>query len=212
MSEVPNTPQRSEEWFNARRGLPTASRFDMILTPTQAKPAAAQSTLIAQLIAESILPPQEGFIRSGVMTEEMQQGMILEAQARCAFELEFATEPVTETGFILHESGLFGGSPDALLGEKSGVEIKCPKPETHISYILAGVLPNEYKNQLHGYMIVTGRESWEFFSYATHFPPFRLRVVRDEFTEKLEAELFKFCAKYNEARAKFNLPPIGKAT
>lgn len=203
--------QRSEQWFAARRGLPTCSRFDSILTPKTGKASAAQESLINELIAESIQPPEAGLIKPQFTTAEMEQGMVLEAEARCAYELEFAPEPVSEVGFVTHDSGLFGGSPDALVGESGGVEIKCPLLSTHIGYVRAGDLPSDYKCQVHGYLIVTGRGWWDFFSYARNAAPFRLRVTRDDFTAKLEAELHAFCARYNAERAKFNLPPVGGA-
>ena len=204
-----DAPQRSEGWYEARRGLPTCSRFDKILTAVQGKPSSAQQTLINELLAESLCPPQEGMIR--LATAEMEYGMKLEAEARVAYQLEFATEPVTEVGFMLADCGLFGGSPDALVGEDGGVEIKCPNASTHISYYRGGELPNEYKCQVHGYMIVSKREWWDFFSYARFVLPFYIRVERDEFTAKLEAELLDFCARYNEARRLFDLPQIGAA-
>jgi hypothetical protein len=203
--------QRSEEWFAARRGIPTCSRFDSIITPGKGEPAKAQETLINELIAESICPPDQGFIRPTFISPEMEYGMKLEAEARCSFELEYAGgQPVREVGFALHESGLFGGSPDALVGEMSGVEIKCPNASTHVGYIRAGVLPQTYKAQVHGYLAVTGRSHWWFFSYARNFPPFCIRVGRDDFTAKLEAELYAFAERYNVERKKFGLPPLGK--
>lgn len=204
---IMDTAQRSEQWYAARRGLPTCSRFDKILTAAKGLPSSAQETLICELLAESILPPQQGVIRP--MTSDMEQGVILEAEARCCYELEYATEPVREVGFVVHDSGMFGGSPDALVGESGGVEIKCPQGATHIGYVRDGVLPNEYKCQLHGNMIVTGRRRWAFFSYARNLPSFHINVQWDDFTEKLAAELLKFCAKYNGARAAFGLPKIG---
>lgn len=191
--------------------MPTCSRFDMILTAVKGTPSAAQETLINQLLAESLMPPEQGIIRPP-MTAEMEHGMILEGEARCCYELEHATEAVKEVGFVVADCGLYGGSPDALVGEAGGVEIKCPNPVTHIGYLRAGVLPNEYKCQVHGHMIVTGRDWWDFFSYVRNLPPFYLRVLRDDFTKKLSAELTDFCARYNEARAVFNLPAIGAKT
>lgn len=204
--------QRSEAWFEARRGLPTCSRFDSILTPKTGKPSSAQDTLINTLIAESIQPPEAGLIKPEYTSAEMEQGMILEAEARCAYELEHATEPVEQVGFVVHASGLFGGSPDALVGTDGGCEIKCPQLATHIGYIRDGELPPEYRCQVHGYLVVTGRKWWSFFSYARNAPAFHLVVERDDFTARLEAELFAFCARYNAERAKFNLPPIGNPT
>jgi hypothetical protein len=202
-------PQKSPAWFEARRGLPTASRFDSILTPKTGKPAAAQETLINALIAESIVPPDSGFLRPQFISEEMEQGIKLEAEARCAFELEHAKLPVTEAGFILHDSGTFGASPDALVGEIGGCEIKCPLASTLVGYIRAGVLPDAYKCQVHGSMIVTGRSTWSFFGYSRNLPPFHLQIKRDQFTDLLEREITAFVIRYNIEREKFNLKPIG---
>lgn len=205
--KVVETAQRSEAWYEVRRGLPTCSRFNQILTAAQAKPSTAQETLINELLAESLTPPEQGVIRP--MTDEMRHGVILEAEARCCYELEHAKDPVREVGFVMADCALFGGSPDALVGEDGGVEIKCPNAATAIGYLREGVLPNEYKCQLHGYMIVTKRNWWDFFTYARELPRFRLRVERDAFTDKLEAELMRFCERYNAERVKFELKPFG---
>lgn len=201
--------QRSQAWFDARRGLPTCSRFGEILTPRTAMPAAGQEKLINELIAEAVIPPGVGLIRPNYTSDEMEDGIRLEGEARCAYELEFAPAPVTEAGFLLHDSGQFGGSPDGLVGEVGGVEIKCPLASTQVGYVRAGALPDAYKCQVHGHLVVTGRAWWDFFSYARCFPPLRVRVERDDFTAKLAAELAKFCARLNSERAKFKLPPVG---
>ncbi len=200
--------QRSEDWFAARRGIPTASRFKSILTPVEGKPSRAQDSLIDELIAESILPPEQGVIRP--VTADMEYGIRLEGEARSFFDLNHAKAPVREVGFLLHESGLFGCSPDALVGDDSGLELKCPNGVTHVGYVRAGVLPPEYKCQVHGSMAVSGRRSWHFMSYARHFDELHLLVEWDDFTDKLAAELMKFCVRYNAERAKFGLPPIGR--
>lgn len=206
--KVMTFPQRSEAWYAARRGLPTCSRFDAILTPKTGKPSASQDRLINELIAESKLPAQEGVILP--MTDEMEYGMKLEAEARCSYELEHTSGNVTEIGFVLHDSGLFGGSPDALVGNDGGVEIKCPAAHTHIGYVRGEVLPDDYKCQVHGHLIVTGRPWWDFFSYCRHFDPFLVRVVRDDFTAKLESELMAFCERYNAQRVRFGLPTLAQ--
>ena len=198
--------QRTPEWYEARRGIPTASRFDSIITAKTWKASSAQETLIDELIAESILPPEQGVIRP--VSADMEHGIITEARARCAYEAEFASGAVSEVGFVLHESGSFGGSPDALVGDHSGLEIKCPKPSTHIGYVRAGILPPEYRAQVHGSMIVTGRSQWEFFSYCPNLPPLHVVASRDDFTAALERELLAFVIRYNEARAKFGLSKI----
>ena len=113
------TQQRSEAWYEARRGMPTCSRFDQILTAAKGQPSSAQETLINELLAESLCPPEQGVIRPA--TAEMEYGMKLEAEARCCYELEYAKGSMREVGFVVHDSGLFGGSPDALVGLDGGV-------------------------------------------------------------------------------------------
>ncbi len=206
-------PQRSEEWYRLRKGIPTASRFDSILTPAKGAPSSAQAKFIAELIAEAMLPAApDGMLAGDYVSAEMEDGIRLEAEARCAYDLEFAAgQEVQEVGFALSDCGRFGGSPDALVGEDGGVEIKCPALKTHIGWCMAGVLPDEHKCQVHGSLIVTGRKWWDFFSYSRYAPPLHIRVTPDDFTEKLHAEILRFCEKLNTARARFNLPPIGTA-
>lgn len=203
-----NVEQRSSAWFEARRGMPTASRFDQILTAVTGKPAAAQESLIDTLISESICPPQEGEIK--YTSDEMYEGMRLEGEARCKYMLDYAKAEVKEVGFIVHESGLFGCSPDGLTGEDRGLELKCPTGPVIVSYIRAGVLPPKYRCQVHGSMVVTGRKKWDLMAYHRSFPEFFVAVEWDEFTDKLQKELFTFAEKYNKARLQFGLKPLGK--
>jgi hypothetical protein len=204
MSEV---LQRTDEWLSQRRGIPTASCFDQIVTAVKGEPSEkGQRTLINRLIAESIQPPEPG---GGFTTPEMEHGIEMEPEARSLYELEYATEPVTQTGFILADSGLYGGSPDSLVGDCGILEIKCPKASTHVGYTLGRVLPSEYRLQCEGYLVVTKRDWLDFMSYRRGFEPFIVRLTRSDFTKKLENELINFAQKYNEARKAFNLPPIG---
>jgi exodeoxyribonuclease (lambda-induced) len=201
-------PQRSKEWFDARRGIPTCSSFARIVTPAQGKPSAQQDAFMDELIAESLGKTDEQPQR---VTLEMELGMKLEAEARNAYAFEHAKGAVEECGFRLAPCGLYGGSPDLLCGEEGGAEFKCPSASVQIGYIRENVLPAIYRPQVHGYMLVTGRKWWDFYSYHQGLPSFHVRVIRGDFTNQLEAELLAFCARYNEAREKFGLKPLGTA-
>jgi len=204
--------QRTEEWFAARQGLPTASRFGSILSPVKATASTAQGTYIAELIAESLMPcAPDGLIPTGPMTYDMIHGVQTEDEARRAYAFETGLDAVA-VGFCEHDSGRFGCSPDALVGEDGGVEIKCPALKTHVGWLLDGGLPDEHKLQVHGSLVVTGRAWWDFWSYSRMAPPLRIRVTPDAFTAKLAAELDRFCDKLDAARAKFNLPPLAQRT
>jgi predicted phage-related endonuclease len=124
----------------------------------------------------------------------MARGVELEPEARELFEFNTGIE-VTQVGICRHDSGLFSCSPDGLIGDFSGLEIKCPSMAVHVEYLLGGKVPADYYQQVHGSMLVTGRKEWFFMSYYPGLKPFIFKEKIDvEFCEKLEAELMAFCA------------------
>lgn len=135
----------------------------------------------------------------------VKYGKLLEPYARDFYERKTGYQ-VTEVGFIESDFGGFGCSPDALVYATefydhsgnvqpidpipaNGVEIKCPTPETHAAWLLAGTLPECHKLQVHACMAVTGLDRWDFLSYCPGDAPLLVTVERDEFTDRLEAGL-----------------------
>jgi predicted phage-related endonuclease len=84
-------------------------------------------------------------------------------------------------------------------GESAGFEGKVPVPSTHIQFRRAGVLPEEYKLQVHGSMAVTGAQSWWFQSWSPNLASLRVIVERDSFTEELKAALIEFSRQFEAA-------------
>ncbi|HEX2656147.1 MAG TPA: YqaJ viral recombinase family protein [Polyangiaceae bacterium] len=197
-------PQKSDAWYEARRGVPTCSAFDKIITAAKGEPSKSQEKLINELLAEALCPT----FGPGYQSADMDAGAQMEKEARAFYELD-AGVTVREVGFILSDCGRFGGSPDGLVNDDGGLELKCPSASVQISYIRDAVLPLEYKAQVHGYLVLTGRPWWDFESYYSELPAFRVRVERDDFTAKLEKEVKAFCERHAAARAKFGLPKLG---
>lgn len=197
---VLNFPQRTQDWWDIRRGIPTASRFDAILTPRTAKPSASQESYICELMAELYAaqwPPAE----TPILSHAMAYGVENEPRARAWYS--FATDnQVREVGFCLADDGSYGCSPDGLIGDDGCLELKCPQPQTHIRYLLDGGLPPEYRCQVHGQLIVTGCEWCDFVSFCDGLPPLKVRVTPDDFTKILEREIWIFCDKYNASKKK----------
>lgn len=192
--------QRSPEWFAARKGVPTASQFDRILTPATGKPSSSQRDYICELIADSLSHAAAG-PKDEYISPAMRNGIITEPEARNWYEMECGLD-CRRVGFCVTDCGRFGMSPDALVGEDGGLELKCPTGKVHASYLLGGVLPNEHKVQVHGELLVSGRRWWDFVSYHPGMEPFRIRVTPDGYTELLRKELENFWTAYQNALLK----------
>jgi hypothetical protein len=127
-------------------------------------------------------------------------GIRLEPDAREVFERETGLT-VREVGFCRHKSKASGCSPDGLIvGVNEGVEFKCPIPSTHVRYLRGKVLPDEYREQVHGNMAVTGASAWWFQSYCPGLPTFRLRIERETHTEAMREGLESFAVELDKAR------------
>jgi hypothetical protein len=171
---VINHEQGTQEWLNSRLGCPSGSGFDKLIQAS-GKPSTQAEGYINQLIAE-LMTGQSTEIK---VTEWMQRGTELEPMARNFYELASGND-VQEVGFCKHDKMECGVSPDGLIGEDGGLEIKCPTPATHIAYLRAGVLPTKYKQQVMGCMWITGRQWWDFVSYHETMPALIVRVERDD--------------------------------
>lgn len=191
MSEV---EQKSDEWFAMRCGKFTGSRFQDVLAVSKSsgKPLKARSDLIWTLATERI----QGYQPQGATSFAMKWGVDNEPLAREAYELATSAF-VEEIAFINHPKYDFVGvSPDGIIDDDGGLEIKCPKsPEIHLQRWLDGV-PEEYVPQIQGAMWVTGRDWWDFVSYdpdtKDSFKLLVIRVARDQaYIDKLEKEVLQ---------------------
>ena len=108
------------------------------------------------------------------------RGQALEPLARAWYAMEYDCD-VTSVGFVYKDDEhSVGCSPDGFMEYATrGLEMKCPKPSTHLGYLRAGVVPREYRLQVQGCMWVTGLESWDFLSYHPDLPPLCVRCEPD---------------------------------
>jgi len=192
--------QGSEEWLSLRKGRPTASRFSDIITAAKGDLSKSSTDYICELIGECFAPDFK-YWEGNKFTE---RGTELEPEARDCFAAELCAT-VKQVGFCLSDDGISGCSPDGLLVDAhgnyyAGLELKCPTPKVHIGYVLDGVLPNKYRQQVHGSMAVTGLNEWHFWSYFPGIRHFHIVVKRDEYTEKLTQSLGQFVSEYRAVR------------
>jgi hypothetical protein len=162
--------------------------------------AAAHDLYINELIADRVSLNPNYFTEKGrPVTRDMTNGIDLEPEARRYYEMQRDTE-VERVGFVRSLCDRYGCSPDGLVGE-GGLELKCPTLPVQIAYLREGKLPEEYKGQVHGCMIVTGAPWWDFMSYNPSVDPLLLRIERDEYTAALEKALVMFCDRFAEVAA-----------
>lgn len=180
--------QRSEDWFKAICGNVGASSIDKIIT-SKGEPSKSRSDYMMTLAAERITGKQE----VGYLTQAMINGIEREAEARSLFEMAHGVE-IKQVGLIYKDDlKLCHCSPDGLIGDKAGIEIKNPISKTHVKYLLDGKLPTEYFSQVQFSLYVSERETWWFMSHYPGMKPFIIEVHRDEkWISKMESELNAF--------------------
>lgn len=181
--------QGTPEWLAARLGRATGSRFSDVLAGGKGLTRKAYAT---QLALETIT----GQVAETFSSQDMAVGTEREPIARAQYEA-LTGNFVTEVGFCLHGSLPCGVSPDGLVDEDGGLEIKCPKASTHAGYLALAGEPSGYTAQIQGCMWITGRRWWDFVSYHPDFPAnARLivrRIARDQaFIDRLAGEIATF--------------------
>ena len=189
MSIVYKCEQGTMEWYRLRLGIPTASMFHKIVTPT-GKISEQRFEYMNRLIAERLL--QES-MDTPLSVEWVEHGKEQEpnAVAQLKFVHQWELEPV---GFVTSNDGKLGCSPDRLVKHKvEAVEIKCPAPFTQIGYLRDGV-GDKYRPQVQGQILVGDFERVHFYAYHPRMPAFGLTTHPDEAYLKLLARgLSQFC-------------------
>ena len=109
-----------------------------------------------------------------------------------------------------------GYSPDGLIGDHGCLAIQCPKPATHVLYLMAGALPDCYEPLVHGALVVSERAWCDFVSYFPPFEPLCVRVERDEYADKVADALADFLVRLNAMRERLGhddeTPDLAPAT
>jgi hypothetical protein len=176
LHEFPDVEQRSDEWFNLRRGIVTASAVGQLLTPTlKVADNDTSRALVTNLAIERI----NGWSEETPMTADMWRGVEHEPIARDRYNDEH--EPATEFGFMRRDEDgwSLGLSPDGVVGDDGLIEIKCPRAKAHFRTILTDRVPSLYMPQCQGALLVSGREWLDYVSFHAGMPLKVIRVLPD---------------------------------
>jgi YqaJ-like viral recombinase domain len=192
--------QNTTAWMLARCGVVTASEVDALVTPLwKARAGAGVQTYLYQKLSERVM----GYIEEGPASSfAMTQGQIVETIAVPWYEFAHDVK-INRVGFCVSDDGKIGCSPDGLIGDEGGIEIKSPQPKQHLRYLLEGVVPADYVAQVQFSLYVTGRKWWKFVSYNTHLPALVVHVEPDQAAHAVFAKVTKeFIAQLDADEAK----------
>jgi predicted phage-related endonuclease len=168
--QIFDVAQNSDEWLRARMGIPTASAFSQVMAKGEGKTRRAYMLKLAGEIITG--KPMENF-----SNEHTERGHEFEPEARDLYCFQTGAE-LRRVGFV--RNGNAGCSPDSLIGDDGGLEIKTKLPHLLLDVILKDKVPPEHVAQIQGTLWVTGRKWWDLAIYWPGVPLFRKRVARDE--------------------------------
>lgn len=202
MKIIDDIEQGTPEWHAVRCGRATASEFSAVLAKDQGKTRAAY---LRKVVAERLT----GKVSEGYTNKHMERGQELEPMARFAYEATFDVQ-VRRVGFIQHDELMSGCSPDGLVDDDGGAEIKCVLPHVQVDTMLSGSYPTEHRPQVQGGLWLSGRRWWDFVSYCPEMRDprhrlYRFRVEPDPvYIKTLEAEVRLFLADVDRALVQLN--------
>lgn len=188
--EIIHGEQGTELWEQNRIGSIGGSCIKSLMAKGQYK---SRTTLLYQLAGE-ILSGEKYQIRQ---TPEMTRGLAFEQDARNAFELITGLD--VEQVSLIKRTNHIHCSPDGLVSDGGGLEIKSPMATAQCKYIIENRLPLEYIGQIQHSLFVTGYSHWWFFSYHPKIKPLLLKVKPDqEYIKNLQSEILSFLKELDE--------------
>jgi len=165
--------QGDENWKKLKLGIVSASNITKAIAK---EGTATRQTYMCELISQ---------ICTGVFPEisakPLEHGNTHEPAARSAFEFETGRE-IKELPFIFKDNDCrAGASPDGILDNFQGLEIKCPfNSAVHANFLCFNDIKKEYIAQCQFSMWVTGYDSWIFANYDPRFTKKMLHYITIE--------------------------------
>lgn len=192
--------QGSEQWHRMRSGVITASRVHDIIKSGRKK--GSYSDARAKYMKELIAQVCTGSLPDETNAKQMQWGHDNEPKARELYD-PWGDKTVTEIAFIYSNDMRCGVSPDALVDDDGGLEIKCPwTTSQYIDQLLGGEPKPEYLTQIQYSLWLTNREYWDFMNFDPRMKKSNHKIVRynpdKEFHARLDEEIPKFIEEMNK--------------
>jgi hypothetical protein len=192
--------QQSWEWFTRRAGKVSGSELGNLITDKGKlrdwKTGMPNSYLHRKLAEKWRGGPLETFIGS----RQTDQGQLHEEKARNYFAA-LLEKDIETIGGIESDDGKLWCSPDGIIGETMGLEIKCPNADTQVGWLLGGPqVPEEHVLQVQFALHVTHWPTWRFLSWVKDLPHLAVTVEPDEaIATTIESAVAEFQGRFEEA-------------
>lgn len=153
--------QGTPEWFALRLGKMTASEATAI-----GNCGKGLETYITTMMAEYYSSGEKEHFSS----KHTDRGEEYEPTARSLYEFEHNVD-VRVVGFIEYNE-FVGASPDGLIGEDGGLEIKCIDDVKYFKHLLNGEkeIDSGHIWQIQMNLLVSGRQWWDLLIYNPNYP------------------------------------------
>jgi len=191
--------QKSEEWKEIRKGKLTASNFSKILTKT-----GKLSSQYIDVIYENLSELHTFEDEYHPTNFYMERGIELEEDAILNYE-SISGNIVDKVGFIESECGMFGVSPDGLVGNDGLIEIKCLIQKKHIALLLGEHKEiDTYMPQIQFQLFISKRKWVDFVSYNPDFIDRNKRIfikrifIDEEYHKLISKSIDKYKEKFLE--------------
>lgn len=180
--------QRTDEWYEARKGKITGSKLHDIVV----KRGTGKKMGFYELLADRLAVPKtvdETDIERGIRLEE-------EALQKLSAVLD---RPFKKAGLCVSDDNPnIAYSPDGLIEDvdtpekfEATVEMKCPDAPRYLKSLIEQEIPSEYREQMIQSFIVNTDQKYHIFAFynplVTVKPIFYIRTNREDVKEEIDA-------------------------
>lgn len=192
-----NIKQGTEEWLKIRLGKFTGSDGQAVATNGK-----GLDTLVYKKVAEIIT----GAIPESYTNADIERGNELEDEARSFYEIVTGNK-VDQIGFA-ELTEFVGCSPDGLVEDNKGVEIKCTNDYKFVEYMYTKKVDTKHMWQMQFNMYVTNRDSWDYVVYNQNFE--KNIIIQEIKKDEAKIEKIKIGLETGVAKLKLILDELAK--
>ena len=183
--------QNTDEWLEARLGVPTASAFNMLVTGQGLDSKQIDKYGKQLAIEEHIRQSPKHFFGNSFTN----RGHDLEPDAIAEYEFIYGAD-VQKVGFCVADNESFGFSPDGLVADDGLIEVKCLEDVNHLDLLYSNrhekKVPTKYLPQVQGQLLGSGRTQCDLYFYHPQMDSLRFTIIRDcDYQEKLQNNIYK---------------------